>query len=90
MRDGLLVVRGQFGQGIAILPAGAPWVVTCTAVQISAHFGSVVAEHDGSVAISDALNVPLIISVGVAIPKETCAELAPAIAKEIQAIIGGA
>jgi hypothetical protein len=88
MRDGLLVVKSQLGLGIAILPAAAPWVVTCNVVQISAQFGSVVAGHDGP-AVADALNVPLIFSVRTPIPNETCAELGTAIAHEIQAIIAG-
>jgi hypothetical protein len=78
MRDGLLVVKSQLGLGIAILPAGAPWVVTCNVAQISAQFGQ-----------ADVLNVPLIFSVRTPIPNETCAELGTAIAHEIQAIIAG-
>lgn len=89
MRGGLIVLKSQFGRGIAILPAGTPWVVICDPAQISVHFGSAVAEHDGSVSIADALNVPLIFSVAAAIPGETCAELGLAVGKEIQAIIGG-
>jgi hypothetical protein len=89
MRDGLIVVKSQFGQGISILPASAPWVVVCNVVSISVHFGSAVAEHDGSIAVADALNVPLILSVAAPIPEETCADLGPALGKEIQKIISG-
>jgi hypothetical protein len=89
LRDGLIVVKGQFGQGMAILPVGTPWVVICGVADISVHFGSAVAEHDGSVSVADALNVPLALTVAEAIPEQSCAELGPAVGKEIQSIVGG-
>jgi hypothetical protein len=86
MRDGLIVIQSPLSLlQTAILPASTPWVVVC-GVGISVHFGSAVAEHDGSVAVADVLNVPLVF--GVIVPKETCAELGPAVGKEIQTIIG--
>ena len=72
---------------IGKLPTSAPWVVICQVGDISVHFGSAVAEHDGAVTTADALNVPLVL--GVSFTDETCADLAPVIGKEIQKIIGG-
>jgi hypothetical protein len=85
MRDGLIVIQSPLSLEMAILPASTPWVVICGVFGISVHFGSAVAEHDSSVAVADMLNVPLVF---VTIPKETCAELGPALGKEIQTIIG--
>jgi hypothetical protein len=84
-RDGLVIVQSPLSLETAILPASAPWVLVCGA-GIGVHFGSVVAEHDGSVAIADVLNVPLALPTRV-LTKEECAQFAPAIGKEIQDII---
>jgi hypothetical protein len=55
MRDGLIIVKSQFGQGMAILPASAPWAVICGVEKISVHFGGAVARCDpGSGACDDA------------------------------------
>jgi hypothetical protein len=88
MHEGFIVVKSQFGHGMAILPASAPWFVNCGVTNISVHFGSAVTESDGGVSI-DPLNVPLVLFVDTPISAQTCTELGVALAKEIQAIIGG-
>jgi hypothetical protein len=88
MHEGFIAVKSPFGQGMAILPASAPWFVTCGETNISVHFGGAVAANDSGVSI-DPLNVPLVLFADTPISTQTCTELGTALAKEIQAIIDG-
>jgi len=87
MRDGLVFVQSPVSLGVAILPPATSWVLLCGPGGISLHFANVAAEHDGQVAVADALDVPLAFA-GI-VSRTTCAELAPAIGKEILRILGG-
>jgi hypothetical protein len=85
-REGLLVVQSPLSLEVAVLPPNTPWVLVCGA-GIGLHFGSAVAEHDGSVAVADVLNVPLALPVKI-LTREECAPVTVALGKEVLSIIG--
>jgi hypothetical protein len=84
-RDGLIVVENPLlGLTITVLPATAPWSVKCGPF-LSVHFGNVAAERDDH--MFDETSVFLSIA---GVSKETCMQLAPAIGKEVLAILSEA
>jgi hypothetical protein len=83
VRDGLIVIVSPLTAGVTVLPVNSSWAVICGA-GISVHFGDGVAEHDGFVAVPDAMNVLLALTV---VGPDTCRQLAPMIGKEVQAMI---
>jgi hypothetical protein len=85
-REGLLVVQSPLSLEVAVLPPNTPWVLVCGA-GIGLHFGSAVAEHDGSVAVADVLNVLLAFPVKI-LTREECAPVTVALGKEVLSIIG--
>jgi hypothetical protein len=86
-RDGFVLVQSPLSLETAVLPANTTWALLC-GVGINVHFGSAVAEHDGSTTVADALSVPLAFPLAI-ISREDCRRVAPAIGKELQLLISG-
>jgi hypothetical protein len=85
-REGLLVVQSPLSLEVAVLPPNTPWVLVCGA-GIGLHLGSAVAEHDGSVAVADVLDVPLALPVRI-LTREECIPVMLALGREVLSIVG--
>jgi hypothetical protein len=86
MRDGLLIVSDPILSSmgfLTVLPASSAWVVKCGA-GITVVFGTSVGGKGEEVG-----NEVEVTIANYVVPKPGCETLAPAIGKEIQAIIGG-